>query len=361
MNWYRNYLLPGLVFQSVVIGGGYATGRELIEFFFASGPIGGVLGLLVAGLVFGLVLAAGFEFARVFRAYDYRHFCQALLGRGWVVFEIAFLVQLLLVISVIGSAAGEMMAQSFGLPGISGTLILIVAIALLTFAGSDSIKRVLAGWSFLLYGVYILLLIFAFRQLGDDIGATYARAGTGQGWLSGGILYSGYNLATLPAVLFAVAHQTRRRQAVGAGLLAGLVAVVPAVTFFIALMALYPEIGAASVPANTLMAALNVPWLSWLFHVVVFGTFVETGTALLHAVNERLDGWMEESGRNLPRVARPVVAVTFLLVSIFAATQIGIIDLIAQGYSTLTLVFIAVLVVPLLTVGVWKIYRATAV
>lgn len=358
MNWFRNYLLPGLVFQSVVIGGGYATGRELIEFFFASGPVGGVLGLLVAGAVFGLVLAAGFEFARVFRAYDYRHFCQALLGRGWVVFEIAFLVQLLLVISVIGSAAGEMMAESFGLPRLSGTLLLIVAIAVLTFAGSQAIKRVLAGWSFLLYGVYLLLLVFAFRQLGADIDAAYAGADAGEGWLGGGILYSGYNLATLPAVLFAVAQQTRRREAVGAGLIAGLVAVVPAVTFFIALMALYPEIGEAAVPANTLMGALDVPWLSWLFHVVVFGTFVETGTALLHAVNERLEGWMEDSGRELPRLVRPAVAVSFLLLSIFAATRIGIIDLIAQGYSTLTLVFIAVLIVPLMTLGIWKIVQA---
>ena len=29
----RKYLVPGLVFQSVVIGGGYGTGREIAEFF----------------------------------------------------------------------------------------------------------------------------------------------------------------------------------------------------------------------------------------------------------------------------------------------------------------------------------------
>ena len=34
------------------------------------------------------------------------------------------------------------------------------------------------------------------------------------------------------------------------------------------------------------------------------------------------------------------------------------VNLIAQGYSALTIVFIAVLVVPLLSVGLWQIHRA---
>ena len=33
-SWFQRILLPGFVFKGVVIGGGYATGRELVEFFF---------------------------------------------------------------------------------------------------------------------------------------------------------------------------------------------------------------------------------------------------------------------------------------------------------------------------------------
>ncbi|WP_187275962.1 hypothetical protein [Parahaliea aestuarii] len=320
--------------------------------------MGGLLGLLVAGAVFGLVLAAGFEFARVFRAYDYRHFCQALLGRGWVLFELAFCVLLLLILSVIGSAAGEMLADNLGAPPLAGTLLLMVAISVLTFTGSETIKQVLAGWSFLLYFVYALLVVLAFHQFGDDIVTAYTKADVGSGWLQSGILYSGYNLAVLPAVLFVVARQTRRRQAVGAGLLAGLVAIIPAMGFYVAMMGAYPAIGEQAVPANYLMTLLGMKWFELLFQVVVFGTFIETGTALLHAVNERLDGWLVDSGQSLPRLARPAVALAFLCVAIFAAARIGIIDLIAQGYNALTLVFIAVLVLPLLSYGLWRIGRA---
>src|SRR5687768_12620840 len=44
---FQRFFLPGFAFKAVVIGGGYATGRELVEFFFPSGPVGGLLGLLL--------------------------------------------------------------------------------------------------------------------------------------------------------------------------------------------------------------------------------------------------------------------------------------------------------------------------
>ena len=42
--FFRKYLLPGFVFQSIVIGGGYGTGRELVEFFLKFGPWAGCWG-----------------------------------------------------------------------------------------------------------------------------------------------------------------------------------------------------------------------------------------------------------------------------------------------------------------------------
>ena len=35
---FQRLILPGLAFKAAVIGGGYATGRELAEYFIPSGP-----------------------------------------------------------------------------------------------------------------------------------------------------------------------------------------------------------------------------------------------------------------------------------------------------------------------------------
>ena len=75
--WFQRYLLPGFVFQAAVIAGGYATGRELVEFFLPAGAWGGLLGMVVSMLLWSVVLMLSFELARVGRALDYRAFFRA--------------------------------------------------------------------------------------------------------------------------------------------------------------------------------------------------------------------------------------------------------------------------------------------
>src|SRR4029079_6344023 len=69
---FKRYLLPGFVFEAAVIGGGYATGRELVGLFLPPGPLVALLGMAVSLLVGSAVLAVSFELARRARAYDYR-------------------------------------------------------------------------------------------------------------------------------------------------------------------------------------------------------------------------------------------------------------------------------------------------
>ena len=73
-SWFKKYLLPGFIFQSLVIGGGYGTGRELVEFFLLLGPKNGILGMIVSMIIWCVVLACTFELSRQFRSYDYRSF-----------------------------------------------------------------------------------------------------------------------------------------------------------------------------------------------------------------------------------------------------------------------------------------------
>ena len=60
-------LMPAAVFQSVIVGGAYGTGREVAEFISRFGPWGGLGVLALAALGFGLVLAVSFELARLER------------------------------------------------------------------------------------------------------------------------------------------------------------------------------------------------------------------------------------------------------------------------------------------------------
>jgi uncharacterized membrane protein YkvI len=356
-NWFQRYLLPGFVFQSVVIAGGYGTGREIAEFFLQLGPAAGLVAMLVATIVWSAVCAVSFEFARVFRHFDYRRFFRELLGHGWGLFELCYLVLLAIILAVIAAAAGGMLRDTFGLPYAVGVVGIILAIGWLVFAGSTAIERVLAVWSFVLYAVYVIFFVWSLRASGGIGGLAPAEAAPTGHWLIGGLKYAAYNLAVIPAVLFAVRHAGTRRDAVTAGVLAGPIGMIPGLLFYLAMVPHYPAIVDAAVPAAYLLQLLNSRAFVVVFQVVLFGTLIETGTGMIHAVNERIAGFYEERGRALRRGIRPLVAVLMLSAAALLS-RFGLVALIARGYGTLTWAFLVIFVVPILTVGVLKIRRA---
>ena len=359
MNVLRRYLLPGFVFQSVVIAGGYGTGRELVEFFLSHGPLGGLLAMALATAVWSAVCVVSYEFARVFRAFDYRSFFQRLLGPGWIAFEILYLALMMIVLAVIAAAAGSIMEETFGLPYLAGAVGILTLVGFLVFGGNRVIERAFAGWSGVLYLVYLIFFILCIRNFGPAIHASFATGVAEASWIRGGLEYAGYNLAVLPAVLITIRHHRNRRDTLIAGLLTGPIAMIPALLFFVAIAGEYPEILPATVPVNYMLEMIGSRGFQIAFQVMLFGTLVETGAGMIHAVNERIAQTYEERDRELSPRTRVVAALGMLGLGAVIA-QFGLTSLIAQGYGWITYGYLAVFVVPVLTWGVVLLRRQRA-
>jgi uncharacterized membrane protein YkvI len=359
--WQR-YFLPAFTFMAVVIGGGYATGRELVEFFMPAGPVGGLLGMAMTAVVWSVIFALTLEFARITASLDYRAFFRSLLGRGWVLFEIAFLALLLIILAVVGAASGEIAADILNTPAWAGTVVFLVLIALLAWLGTRAIEVFFSTWGMLLIFAYAAFMIVCLSAFGSSIESTFAATdGAGPGWFRGGVTYAGYNIVIMPALLFCARHQRSRRDTLVAGALTGPIAILPAVVLYVAMQAQYPQIASAAIPLQTLLHALEAPWLTIGMQVAIFGTLVQTGTGVLHGFNERLLGARADSGELRFRRLRLAISVGLALVALLLATRIGLIDLIAKGYGFLAWVIIAIYAIPLVTLGSWRIFiRAAA-
>jgi uncharacterized membrane protein YkvI len=356
-NVWQRYFVPGFTFMCVVIGGGYATGRELVQFFMPAGPLGGLLGMGVTAIVWSVIFALSLELARVTRSFEYRSFFRQLLGRGWIVFELTYLAILLLVLAVLGAASGEMVHAGLGIPVWCGTLALVALIAAIASFGSALIEALFSAWGLLLYATYAVFLLVSLAVFREAIRATVLGThAIGAGWLQGGFAYAGYNLAVVPALLFCARHQTRRREALIAGALAGPIAIIPGMLFFLALLALYPQIRDSALPVQSLLAALDKPYLSLATQAILFGTLAKTGVGIVHGFNERLLAAMPAFPPRRARALRLTVPLLLSAVAILLATRIGLVSLIAQGYGHIAWVVIGIYALPLLTVGVWRIY-----
>ena len=377
------YLVPGFLFQSVVIGGGYGTGNEIAQYFGVHGISQGIVGMIVTTLVWAAVAAATFEFCRVFKTYDYNSMSQRLLGPVGYLYEVCYIVLMLIVLGVINATASSMISDLTGWTGWIGVIILSVGIIYLILRGTDTIEKVLSFWSYILYAVYAVFMVLCFVKFGpaiseafgagggaytkdivDASGETvaYTLGGMGVGSaIVDGFKYSFYNLGIVPAILYTVRECETRKQAVVCGLLAGVIGVVPAFLLLLAMGGALPQAvfnaNNNSTAVSAIFSQLNMRWLYIIFEIVLFGTLIETGAGFIKAVDDRIEITAAKSGEDTPTWVRPVVAIGLTLLGV-AVSTFGLTGLIAKGYGTICWGFLFVYVIPMLTVGIYKIAKS---
>lgn len=355
---FKRIILPGFAFKALVIGGGYATGRELVTFFLPSGPRGGVCAMLLSMLIWSVVCALTFVFAVDTASHDYRTFFRHLLGRFWPTFELALALSLVLILAVYAAAAGAIGSALFGWPPIAGILLLLGSIALIAASGSDGVERLFKYATFFLYGTYVVLVVLSISRFGHRSLAAFAIATPTAGWVKGGVTYAGYNMLGAVLVLPVLRHVTHRRDALVAGLLAGPMAMAPALLFFFCLVAFYPGISGATLPSDYLLREIDLPAFRLLFQCMVFAALLESATGAIHSVNERIGTtYRAATGRPLSTIGRLTITCLILSGSVFIAARFGLVALIASGYRWISYAILAIYVLPLLSFGAWRILR----
>lgn len=349
--WTR-LLVPGLMFQSLLVGGGYGTGAEIAQYFGRYGLWGGLLGMGAAAALWSLVCAVTFEFARVFRTWDYGSLMRALLGKWGVWYDAGCFIMTLLVLGVADATAGTMAALA-GLPAWTGGALVSGCAVWLVFRGTEAVERALSLWSYVLYAVYLLFLLAVFRRFGGAIREELLRGAAAPGWLGSGLRYASYNLVMVPLVLYTIRDVKRRREAAVCGLLAGLLAILPGVCLLLAMGCGLEAVLAAEAPVGVLFRLLDIGWLQTLFEIVLFGTLIETAAGFIKAAADRAEAAWRGKAVRLP-------AAVGLAAAGLGVSALGLGNLVERGYGAAGRVFLALYALPMLTLGVRKILRASS-
>ena len=352
----RRILLPGIILQSVLIGGGYATGREIVEYGGKFGASGWISGLAIF-FGFSLISILSMEACRQWNVYDYKSLLKKLIGKGWIAYEIVYLMLAILIIAVMASAAGEILNNTLGFSKWVGVMLIIVLVGFLNYKGDEVIAKLETIGTIALFTAYILFTIAVFSSKGLEIMSTFSKWDTSYMdnapslWLLlwTGILYVGYNLAVYPASFFTYKGIHNRRESIYAGIISGLLMTIPWFLTYFALMAYYPDknVLAATVPWLMILKAFH-PAFIVMFGVVVGWTLVETATGMIHAFIHRVEMEMtERKSAPLKKTTKALIAAIALVASLILA-QVGIIDLVAKGYTIMAYAMIAVYGLPLL-------------
>jgi uncharacterized membrane protein YkvI len=90
---------------------------------------------------------------------------------------------------------------------------------------------------------------------------------------------------------------------------------------------------------------------------MIFAALLESGSGIVHGANERIAGILSRRGVEFSRGGRLAVGTGLLIVSVWIATEFGLVALVARGYRLLAFMMVLVYVVPALTVGLWRAMR----
>lgn len=357
-------ILPGIVIQSTLIAGGYATGREVVEYGAKFGASGWITGLVI---LFGFALMAFlmFEVARLFRAFDYKSLVKEFLGPLWFLYDIIYFLLAILILSIVIAATGSILERTLGLNFWIGVLIITIVTAVLNFYGGHLIERFkTVGTTFLLTS-YAIFAVMVISKTWDDVKGVFTSGDTSYAgdfpWWSlftVAIVYVSYNLAVYPAALFTVRRQKSIKDTLLGGLIAGLLMTVPWFLTYFAMMGHYPNeaVLGADIPWLEMMSGFGV-WVLILFGIVVGWTFIETATGMIYAFVERVERNLEDAGREpLTKNMRGIIAIVALGLSAIVSS-IGIQDLVSTGYTVLGWAMLIIYGVPILIIGSYRIFK----
>ncbi|ANB60660.1 YkvI family membrane protein [Anoxybacteroides amylolyticum] len=207
------------VYVGTVVGAGFATGKEIVEFFTQYGT-GGTVGVLISG---GLFMWGGMRLmmmARALRASSYKQLNDYLFGKSAnVIITAVMTVMVLGVTAVMLSGAGALFYEQLGLPKQLG---IVITICLLFITMLYDRKGLLAVNVF----VVPLMLLFSIGILGKlAVTDKWCMTATvsHHSWraLFSPFSYAALNLALAQPVLVPLATEARDERTVKRGALIG--------------------------------------------------------------------------------------------------------------------------------------------
>ena len=281
-----------LAYMSVVIGGGFASGQEVLQFFTGYGLIG-IVGTLVSGVLFAFL---GMQIARMssqMQANSLKEVLYRLFGtRIGLVVDVVLSFFLYGVGVVMLAGSGSIFSQEYNLPPLfGGVLMTVLVIATLCLNVTRIINLISAVMPFLLAMVLLITTYSIFNynasvETLDTVARENNETVTGN-WFVGALLYASFNIAVGFPMLAVIGGMTKQPKAAAVGgVLGGLGLGALILLLNIGLFANINQLQGIEMPSLALAGRIS-PILSVLMSVALVCMIYSTAVGMFFAFSAR--------------------------------------------------------------------------
>lgn len=339
----------GLLIQLVatyigaVIGAGFASGQEILQFFILFG-YQGLLGVVVATLLFAYLGAMVLYLSIKLQAGSYRQLLSYLLG-PWAG-RFMDMVSLLMLVGGLGvmlSGSGAVVQEYLGMPQWVGVGLAVLAILFVILHGLTGLLTVNVLLVPLKLAAVCLIAGLALANKGLPAELPFInQQGVGGHWLWSSMLYVSFNMIVPVAVLASMGRSIDKKTGISAGILGGLGLGASVAMVTLAGLAFYPQVTNYEVPMLFMASSIN-PALRPVFALLIWVAILTTAIANAHGFASRL---APEGGKRY-RLFGFAVCLAVLPLTYFDFSFLVRLLYPLFGYAGMAL-FFSLLIVPLL-------------
>ncbi|NLP43179.1 MAG: hypothetical protein GX351_00970 [Peptococcaceae bacterium] len=279
-------------FIGTVVGAGFATGQEILQFFTFYG-LKGIIGIGIAAFLFFYFGFSIMRMAREQKADSHRDLVTYTAGPGIGIFLDWFItISFLGVLVVMAAGAGAVAEEQLNLPQLHGSLVIIILAFFTVISGIHNIIRAI--------GFVVPFLLIA--VLGVAIYSILSDPLTGQklavlqalepplssNWSLAAVLYVSYNLILAVAILSTLGVEARAKtDLLWGGILGAAGLGIGILAINLAIISNVPQVLAFQVPMAFLASHIN-PLFAYCYGFILLLEIYTTAVSILYGFVARI-------------------------------------------------------------------------
>lgn len=288
----KRVLAIAMAFVGVVVGAGFASGQETMQYFVAFGTWG-LAGVFLASLAMVVAGVSLLQFGSYYQAREHMAVLSSLTNKGLAWFlDIATVVTLFSIGFVMFAGGGANLNQAFGLDLWIGSLLMLI---LVLVTGMFDVTKVTAIIGSITPFIIIFILLTSLWTIvtadidlqqmhlaSQDVNTTLPN------WWIAALNYTGMNVMTAVSMAIVIGGAFLDTKAAGwGGLIGGLAYLVMLLLLYAGLFIEVETVTGDDMPMLTLITGIH-PVLGVLMAVVVYGMIFSTAISMFYALGKRL-------------------------------------------------------------------------
>lgn len=298
---YKNILAMAMSFVGLLVGAGFATGQEVVQYFTAFGSWG-IAGIIVAAAIMTLAGTVFLQLGSYFHATEhntvFRKVTHPIVSK---LLDVAVIITLFAIGFVMLAGAGSNMEQQFGWSAWIGSTLMLGLVIAVGMMDVNKVSKVIGMLTPSIIIAVIGVAIYTMFHMPDDIGAAMeasSQIDTPIGnWLVSALNYNGLALMLAVSMSLVIGGDNiSPREAGWGGIFGGIVYSVMMGLAGFALLMNAEEIEGSDIPMLSLVDSVN-PVLGGIMAIVIYLMIFNTAIGMFYALGKRLSAGNEAKFR----------------------------------------------------------------